>query len=100
LKTEERVPATTTAKSKPPAEPVQVASVEPEKPVTAKRKARNAPVREAARHRCRGLQQWGPYLKRCIPLPIFLMGRLFAPSEAAAACPVGQRLVAGRCRKK
>lgn len=33
---------------------------------------------ESKRH-CRGLQRWGRKLQRCVPLPIFLIGRLLSP---------------------
>ena len=51
-------------------------------------------------HHCDGLQQWGPYLHRCVPLPIYLMGRLFAPADSASRCPPALRAADGRCLNK
>lgn len=59
-----------------------------------------APAKAASvehRRRCRALQVWGPHFGRCVPLPIFLMGRLFSPGESGR-CPAGQHVVNGRCR--
>jgi len=65
--------------ARPPVEGHKTASTQPK----INRKRQDV-AREEPQPRCRGLQRWGPYMKRCVPLPIYLMGGLFRPSEASA----------------
>jgi hypothetical protein len=84
--------------------PAEATAVEPRRrPPAAKRPAAGRATASTAgtgKRRCRRLQIWGPNLRRCVPFPVYLMGRLFAPGKAALECPAGQRVVNGRCRKR
>jgi hypothetical protein len=65
---------------KPPKKSTQTASLAPEsRPVVEKKRVRTKSASHETRRRCRGLQVWGPHLNRCLPWPIYLMGRLFRP---------------------
>ncbi len=44
---------------------------------------RSTLARAEVQRRCRAFQRWGPTLKRCVPWPIRLMGRIFAPAEGS-----------------
>jgi hypothetical protein len=98
----EPVVETAKTETRPSGKKVQTALLEPEQPKPRRIARKPAPARAASnagKRRCRGLQVWGPNLHRCVPMTIYLMGRIFAPHSAAAECPVGQHLVNGRCRK-
>jgi len=81
-----------------PRAPARTATLEPKRK-SLKRRVASSTDQSRPRRRCRALQVWGPHMQRCLPFPVYLMGRLFAPGAEPRKCPAGLHAVNGRCRK-